>query len=85
MEVFSMNVYLATPSEGPYSGKPCEDADCTGVLHVYRTQVVGKSRVRTFRCNRCGKAPSKSIQCVPLEHAPPLAARRKTDLPSDCY
>lgn len=55
----------------PYSGKRCEHLGCGGTLECYCSKINGDSRVRFFRCNKCGKTPTKSKQSIPLAHSPP--------------
>jgi hypothetical protein len=55
----------------PYSGKPCEEPGCNGVLECYCSKIKGASRVRYFECNKCGVYPEQNKQSIPLAHSPP--------------
>jgi hypothetical protein len=55
-----------TAAYTPYSGQPCPQAGCSGVLRVESTRVRGDWRRRYFKCNTCGVAPANNVQCVPL-------------------
>jgi hypothetical protein len=62
--------------EHPYSGQRCPRPGCDGVLHVESTKIFGDYRLRYLKCAKCGVAPEKHIQIVPLEHAPRQSTRR---------
>lgn len=63
---------------GPYPGKECPKPGCPGRLHVFKTEVRSKTRVRTFRCKCCKMVPEER-QSVPLEYAPPVVSRQKVN------
>jgi hypothetical protein len=54
----------------PYSGKPCQQLGCDGVLRVETTMVHGDTRRRYLKCKKCGISPANNIQSVPLQYAP---------------
>jgi hypothetical protein len=62
--------------EHPYSGQRCPRPGCDGVLHVESTKIFGDYRLRYLKCAKCGVAPEKHSQIVPLEHAPRQSTRR---------
>jgi hypothetical protein len=61
----------------PYSGQPCPQPGCDGVLRVESSRVGGEYRRCYFKCSKCHKAPENNIQSVPLRYAPPQASRGK--------
>jgi hypothetical protein len=63
----------------PYSGRPCPQPECDGVLRVESSKVQGENRRRYFKCNKCGKSPENNVQSVPLMYAPRRASRAKAD------
>jgi hypothetical protein len=67
------------PREQPFSGRPCSQPGCDGVLRVESTKVQGENRRRYFKCNKCGKSPENNVQSLPLVYAPRQVRRAKTN------
>jgi hypothetical protein len=66
----------AKPLERVYSGQPCPQPGCDGVLHVESTRVIGSYRRRYLKCSKCRTAPENHVQLVPLEFAPRRSPRQ---------
>ena len=71
-------------ADQPYSGQPCPQPGCDGVLRVETSRVRGEYRRRYFKCEKCCLAPENNVQSVLLKYAPPKASRRKK-LPPTSY
>ena len=46
--------------EKPYSGQPCPQPGCDGVLRVETTRICGEYRRRYLKCKKCGVAPENN-------------------------
>ncbi len=61
----------------PYSGQPCPQPGCDGVLRVETTRVGAEYRRRYLKCKKCRVAPEKNVESILLRYALRQPARRK--------